>query len=130
MAELDGYEIKKMDPEIKALWLTALRSGEFPQAIGALKNDKGNCCLGVLCEVAVRNEVIPEVEYSEEWNNFYYVSMAYDCTPPDAVTKWAGLFNNDNPEVIYNGECVTLIDLNDSFKLSFLEIADIIEEQL
>jgi len=41
-----------MDPEIKANWLAALRSGEYTQAEGQL-HDGGNkyCCLGVLCVV-------------------------------------------------------------------------------
>lgn len=52
------------DPDLKAKWLAALRSGEFPQANGYLKavvdpsyspttpNGKvGYCCLGVLCMV-------------------------------------------------------------------------------
>jgi hypothetical protein len=33
-------------------WLAALRSGEYKQAAGVLKNSEGYCCLGVLCEIA------------------------------------------------------------------------------
>lgn len=41
-----------MDPEIKAKWLTALRSGEFQQARNMLKNKSGAmCCLGVLAHI-------------------------------------------------------------------------------
>jgi hypothetical protein len=42
----------KMNPEIKAEWLRALRSGEFRQARDKLR-DKGGafCCLGVLCKL-------------------------------------------------------------------------------
>lgn len=46
-----------MTPELKAKWLTALRSGEYLQARNVLQKGigesyEGNCCLGVLCRVA------------------------------------------------------------------------------
>ena len=47
-----------MDPELKAKWVAALRSGEYPQAqqvlvaVDADTNEPtGYCCLGVLCKV-------------------------------------------------------------------------------
>lgn len=47
-----------MDPELKAKWVDALRSGEYPQAqqvLVAIDKDSneptGYCCLGVLCKV-------------------------------------------------------------------------------
>lgn len=40
-----------MDAELKAKWIAALRSGEFKQTRGYLKDDAGYCCLGVLCKV-------------------------------------------------------------------------------
>ena len=40
-----------MDKDVKEQWLTALRSGEYKQCIGELKNNSGeHCCLGVLLE--------------------------------------------------------------------------------
>jgi hypothetical protein len=43
----------KMDPILKANWCKALRSGEYVQGQGTLRNDAGQyCCLGVLCVVA------------------------------------------------------------------------------
>ena len=41
-----------MNPELKEKWLKALRSGEYMQGIGALRdvNDQ-YCCLGVLADV-------------------------------------------------------------------------------
>lgn len=39
-----------MNPEIKSLWLAALRSGEYRQGQHDLLDSDGNaCCLGVLC---------------------------------------------------------------------------------
>jgi hypothetical protein len=40
-----------MDAEVKQKWVSALRSGEYPQTKRSLRNDEGFCCLGVLCDV-------------------------------------------------------------------------------
>lgn len=37
-----------MNPEIKALWVKALRSGEYRQTHGLLYHNGGYCCIGVL----------------------------------------------------------------------------------
>ena len=43
-----------MDAKLKAKWIEALRSGDFKQARGSLKDefDGSYCCLGVLATVA------------------------------------------------------------------------------
>jgi len=40
-----------MDANLKAKWIEALRSGEYPQSRLGLRNAEGFCCLGVLCDV-------------------------------------------------------------------------------
>lgn len=40
-----------MNPEIKAQWIAALRSGSYDQCIGRLTDGTGYCCLGVLREI-------------------------------------------------------------------------------
>lgn len=40
-----------MTPELAKRWSTALRSGEFEQTSQRLHDDRGFCCLGVLCQV-------------------------------------------------------------------------------
>lgn len=43
-----------MNPEVKAEWLAALRSGAYKQAQARLFDPEtgGYCCLGVLCDIA------------------------------------------------------------------------------
>jgi hypothetical protein len=41
-----------MDAQLKKKWIDALRSGEYPQARGALTDGEGFCCLGVLCKIS------------------------------------------------------------------------------
>jgi hypothetical protein len=40
----------------QSAWMTALRSGKFPQIRGALKTEDGFCCLGVLQEISDYDE--------------------------------------------------------------------------
>jgi hypothetical protein len=40
-----------MDADVKAKWLEALRSGKYTQTRSYLKDSRGYCCLGVLCEI-------------------------------------------------------------------------------
>ena len=37
--------------EARALWVKALRSGEYKQTTGQLRKDDGHCCLGVACDL-------------------------------------------------------------------------------
>lgn len=40
-----------MNPDIKAKWLEALRSGKYQQGKSRLRADDRFCCIGVLCDV-------------------------------------------------------------------------------
>lgn len=58
-----------MDAELKASWIAALRSGEYPQTQGRLrqwvdKDEPSFCCLGVLCEVH------PNIEWRSEHGSY------------------------------------------------------------
>jgi len=89
--------ITKLKPEIKQLWTAALRSGEFKQTTGMLRNDGGMCCLGVLCELHRR---ATGDELAGDWESFKerpaadidaLCSVYGECvsTPPPAVYAWA-----------------------------------------
>lgn len=81
-----------MDPEIKAKWIEALRSGSYKQ--GSTRLNKGDefCCLGVLCEVLNqpyhRDEAGKIYEFDDGIPGF--------CAVP---TKWHGI---DNVHTYYN----------------------------
>lgn len=40
-----------MNPELKAKWIAALRSGKYAQTSSALRDSVGYCCVGVLADV-------------------------------------------------------------------------------
>lgn len=88
------------------LWAEALESDEFAQTKGALRTPSGHCCLGVACEVAMRNGVFLEAERDEDSGTFAYDNE--DSSLPDAVISWLGLVH-ENPVIGTNaaavGEC-------------------------
>lgn len=44
--------MKKLPVEFKEKWVAALRSGEYKQGTGYLKNGNCYCCLGVACVIS------------------------------------------------------------------------------
>ena len=54
-----------MNKEVKKKWVDALRSGEYAQGRSSLRDHDEYCCLGVLCELAVKEGVIPAPTYSD-----------------------------------------------------------------
>lgn len=115
-----------MKPEIKELWVTALRSGEYQQTAGRLQDDTGYCCLGVLCDLHAKS-------VSQNWHRgadgeYYYLS--YAATLPLEVTMWAGITDNAGyfgDEIMVDGaEYDSLVQLNDD-GIPFSIIASLIE---
>lgn len=131
-----------MDPEIKELWLDALRSGEFKQSKGLLWGDirdrhddptgeLGYCCLGVLCKVmgwdlhdadgriftgiasGPPELVGPNASAGD-------IISATDATDDYLVGTVSGLTHNNRSY---------LASLNDN-GMTFAEIADVIEREL
>lgn len=64
----------KLDKKFKRAWLKALRSNEFYQVSNKLRNEQeGRCCLGVACDVALR-----EGKSKGQWSGSYFVHTSYD----------------------------------------------------
>lgn len=133
MTQKDDRIINKLKPEIKSKWLYALRSEEYKQGKGFLRTGDEYCCLGVLCDL-----------YQKETGNgfwsgtpegLHYFVIGEEDThrlPPAEVVDWSGM--NDSNPVVYatpggRYHCNGLGGVNDG-GFSFLQIADIIEEQL
>jgi hypothetical protein len=119
-----------MDPNIKQQWVAALRSGEYKQGMGALNLGGKMCCLGVLCDLAVKAGA--EVSVMTEPDEVGYTT--YDSRGaglPYSVQHWAGVgsadpgvvsaVDDDGDEYEYS-----LADLNDD-GVSFDQIADLID---
>jgi hypothetical protein len=133
-----------MNPEIRAQWIAALRSGEYKQARGMLteRTEDGDkhCCLGVLCQLAVEAGVVGEAKVtpSTPWQLSYEGSTSL---LPRSVAEWAGLDAVVGAIVVVDGERVSLPQLNDGNReirhllvnvepFTFEQIADVIEANL
>jgi hypothetical protein len=115
-----------MNPEVKAKWLQALRSGEYKQCEGKLKSQYEDgtcayCCLGVLSDIHAK-----ETEQGDWVDGAIYRDSTGD-TEMGVLTKgvrvWAGL-SKSNPDA----RSSSVAELNDG-GVSFAHLADIIEEQ-
>lgn len=124
-----------LDPQIKAKWLEALRSGKYEQGEGRLNKDNQFCCLGVLCDL-IKDDIgftwrdddiifgvkrfspIHETEFSSYSSSAVFIPQTLDFS-----------FLNTR-KLIINNTPGTLSCHNDLFNATFAEIADAIEEQL
>lgn len=137
------------NPDVIRLWIDELESGKYTQGQGFLaqKNNTDGadyCCLGILCEAAVREAVIVPAEYVNELfpddDQAPKVVAQYGTQTgslPHPVSEWAGVMDFD-PEVTINvpadeiGEDepstirLTLAELNDEWGYSFTDIANVL----
>ena len=124
-----------MNQQIKEQWVAALRSGDYQQTKGVLRDDTGFCCLGVLSDLYLKEKGNQWEVVSEDCFNFPDFN---DGILPDQVMDWADLswqnpavtveqFNHATQE--YAPVNVPLSDLNDTDH-DFKMIAALIEDQL
>lgn len=68
---------KKLSPTTKKKWIEALRSAEYKQGLGQLRQDDKFCCLGVLYDVTSKGN----------WNGSNYtVCGSMNLLNPDDVS--------------------------------------------
>ena len=124
----------KTDLPVKLqLILKALRNTESKQTKKSLQDDKGYCCLGLMCKVAENSGV--KLDYASDT----FISGSSLRNQPE-VENWTGLhtygffdtdtvFFKDNVNCkIMNIPTSSLADLNDISNFTFAEIADFIED--
>lgn len=140
------------------IWLDTLKTGQYQQATGALDvvDDGGNhsfCCLGVACDLAVKDGVEMEIHTSDD-NDV----VSYDREQgvlPGKVKDWLGLDQTNPRIVVQNPNFVSgddrcahvysadgersqlanprylineyVTELNDEYGLTFEQIAQLVE---
>jgi len=111
-----------MKPEIAKIWCESLLSGEYEQGWSSLSFGGKYCCLGVLCELAIKNgvNVIKKNVQSEPVNY-------NDCAGvlPTKVKEWAGM-KTVLGEYLEETGVTSLAGKNDGGMI-FAEIAKIIQ---
>jgi hypothetical protein len=126
--------VSRMNPEVKARWVAALRSGEYMQVKGHLRMGDGMCCLGVLCDLRDSAQWQTTDEHGE---HFAYGGGCQSQTglPPQDVLAWAEFPaypkspSRQIPCVTIGDRRAALDEHNDNGR-TFAEIADAIEAQL
>lgn len=120
-----------MHPEVKQRWIAALRSDEYQQGKGKLKQEIngqiGHCCLGVLTDLFIKDYKDSKWEQIKNGSYFHYKGVVGVLHPE--VKRWSGI-NTDNakfPNNIRIDNACTLTECNDD-GMSFERIADIIEK--
>lgn len=107
-------------------WVEALESGKYPQTgrvltrLNSAGEPTGHCCLGVACELAIKDGVAIEVGRDTASDRTY---DCYTTELPPNVRLWLDV-GSSIPMI---GKC-NAVDRNDTLGQSFAEIASAIRE--
>lgn len=130
-------DANKMNRRVKRMWVKALREKrftekgrKFEQGVGALRSGNRFCCLGVLCELYVRETGDTKFRVGPPPLSDVYSYGGSESFLPWEVQQWAKL-KTTSPEVTdFDGNyVVSLATLNDE-GCSFEEIATLISKGL
>ena len=113
--------------EARALWVKALRSGEYKQTTGQLRKDDGYCCLGVACDLYGKHVLKRNRWKLYKRNKLSYTFLGRGGTLPPQVQEWLGLERSSDLGELKDG--TNLMYMNDypGSKGGFNGIADVIE---
>jgi hypothetical protein len=118
-----------MPQQHKDAWLKALRSGEYAQDKGLLKTKHGYCCLGVL-QMAIDGQV-ESYTVTDKSGETSQMPLSF------LSSTWAAKHNINfagcgTGPLFYIGDRsdISAAALNDNEDYTFLQIADLIEEQV
>jgi len=117
--------------EPQKLFLVALRSGDFVQTTGKLREGDSYCCLGVACEVYRKTTGIGEwiTKQCPEAKHTYLPHFINSYTYlPAPVAVWLNSEENPILHTDEHGQELTAADLNDDEGWDFEQIADAFEK--
>lgn len=138
-------EVSCMNPKVRDKWAAALESGEYHQTTNVLQDSDGYCCLGVLCDLAIKDG-LDGLRWDEADGMTLYVRVDYeeDERSDDVIDEngahWQEWDNGDVPEVVRRWARVsetdpvlteggnTAIHLNDSEGYNFEQIAALVRD--
>lgn len=121
-------------------WVAALRSGEYEQGTGFLNKNGKYCCLGVACDLAVKDGVGIEVSAcTESHREGVTLYGGFHGYMPAAVDEWLGSiatvagFSTDELDIVIgktdDGWELAASSANDDEEWDFNRIADAIEKK-
>jgi len=111
--------------------IAALRSGEYTQGRGRRRSEDTGCfCFaGVVCDVAAKAG-LGEWRRADGWRFVPNepISQTYGSCMPLTVATWAGFKHDQLDHPVYGP--THIYRLNDTYKVTFEEFADLLEKQL
>lgn len=131
-----------MRPEVKKMWVDALRSGDYPQSYDVMHSPYGYCCLGVLADLYCKDTGTDFESFVNECDNQAPIGIEFfnwvgEAPTGDNCVNHA--YNKNAETMLYNplvdaalpyGTTGRISELNDSMEYTFSQIADVIEECL
>ena len=113
--------------DVAKIWTDALRSGDYTQGSEYLNCNDRFCCLGVLCDLYLKNIGYDKLPV-KVCNNKTVSYDGVEAVLPSVVQDWAGMRTSIGslPDPVAN---TSLAELNDC-GYSFDELAKIIESSL
>lgn len=118
-----------MSPEIRDLWVMALRSDLYSRTRGRLREEDNFCPLGVLGDLGVQVGIATWEKVDGRW---FLAPWETGTALPRPIQEWAGFTGMHSSQLVplnYFGYRQPLYRLNDVYRLSFEEVADLIEAQ-
>lgn len=116
-----------MNPEVKILWLEALRSGRYLQGKGALRKGDAYCCLGILCDLHAQAHGFRWDPYGIDTNGSrHHRYFLHSGGLPPEVQAWAGVEGDG----AYHADPPYSLAVENDAGLTFTEIAQKIEQYL
>lgn len=115
---------------IQKKWIEELRSGQHKQCQRQLTDGIGYCCLGIFVEYVLclnkdsyykNSFIVPDAEIEENGTGLIEEDLALDSYKKLGLRDEIGSFN------VPSCRNYSLVELNDTAKLTFEEIADFIE---
>ncbi len=128
-----GDTSRSMDARVRDLFVAGLRSGRYPQGYDRLRGpDDTYTALGVLCDIATKLKVVAWDRVDGEWFIAPLDVPATGSALPRPVREWAkikGAHPSEELPLEWRGALHPIWRLSDIYKLSFDEIASLIEAQ-
>ncbi len=119
------------------MWVSALRSGDYVQTSGSLKENDSFCCMGVACDLYSKSVGNSRWNLDSSGTDWFEVlgegdpnERGSDVFLPEVVMMWLGIEDNCGKffdEGVGAGTD-SLVDMNDNDS-TFEDIAKIIEEE-
>ena len=103
---------------------SSLRSGNYEQGTQFLRSGTEYCCLGVLCDLYIKENGGLKWERVEDCD----IDVLVGEDQPQIVVSWAGL-PEPSPDIVVDGNTDCIAAYNDN-GAPFSVIADLIEAQL